>query len=76
MKVVRESGTNYSVFIEKLITELRKNAISIKSGKANHDMLFEDVYSLIFDLNECLCNLKINIDPYILIEIVLLKYTK
>ena len=76
MKVVRESGTNYSVFIEKLITELRKNAISIKSGKANHDMLFEDVYSLIFDLNECLCNLNINIDPYILIEIVLLKYTK
>lgn len=76
MKDVRESGTNYSVFIEKLISELRKNAISIKSGKANHDMLFEDVYSLIFDLNECLCNLNINIDPYILIEIVLLKYTK
>ena len=76
MKDVRESGTNYSVFIEKLISELRKNAISIKTGKANHDMLFEDVYSLIFDLNECLCNININIDPYILIEIVLMKYTK
>jgi len=29
---------------------------------------------MIFDLNECLCNININIDPYVLIEIVLLKY--
>ena len=30
---------------------------------------------MIFDLNECLCNININVDPYILIEIVLLKHT-
>ena len=71
---IKESGTNYSVFIEKLITELRKCAIDIKSGKTKHDMYFDDIYQLIFDLNECLCNININVDPYILIEIVLLKY--
>lgn len=71
---VRESGTNYSVFIEKLILELRNNAISIKSGDDISSLSFDDIYSLIFDLNECLCNLNINIDPYTLIEIVLLKY--
>ncbi|HAB67411.1 MAG TPA: hypothetical protein DCE23_08600 [Firmicutes bacterium] len=71
---VRESGTNYSVFIEKLILELRNNAISIKSGDDISSLCFDDIYSLIFDLNECLCNLNINIDPYTLIEIVLLKY--
>jgi hypothetical protein len=37
-------------------------------------MYFEDIYGMIFDLNECLCNININIDPYVLIEIVLLKY--
>ena len=74
LKVVKESGTNYTVFIEKLISELRKTAIGIKSGKYKHDMYFDDIYSMIFDLNECLCNININIDPYILIEIVLLKY--
>ena len=37
-------------------------------------MYFDDIYSMIFDLNECLCNININIDPYVLIEIVLLKY--
>ncbi len=71
---IKESGTNYSVFIEKLISELRKCAIDIKSGRAKHDMYFEDIYNMIFDLNECLCNININIDPYVLIEIVLLKY--
>ena len=74
LKVVKESGTNYAVFIEKLISELRKTAIGIKSGKYKHDMYFDDVYAMIFDLNECLCNININIDPYVLIEIVLLKY--
>ncbi len=76
LKGVKESGTNYAVFIEKLILELRKNAIDIKSGKAKHDMYFDEIYGLIFDLNECLCNVNINIDPYVLIEIVLLKYIK
>lgn len=74
LRVVKESGTNYTVFIEKLISELRKCAIGIKSGKYKHDMYFEDIYGMIFDLNECLCNININIDPYVLIEIVLLKY--
>ncbi len=71
---IKESGTNYAVFIEKFILELRKTAIEIKEGKSSHDMYFEDIYNMIFDLNECLCNININIDPYVLIEIVLLKY--
>lgn len=74
LEIIKESGTNYSVFIEKLIVELRKCAIGIKSGKYKHDMCFDDIYGMIFDLNECLCNININIDPYVLIEIVLLKY--
>ena len=71
---IKSSGTNYSVFIEKLIDELRKIAIEIKSQSGNHLISFDDVYNLIFDLNECLSNVNLNIDPYTLIEIVLLKY--
>ena len=72
---IRETGTNYSVFVEKLIHELRKVGVSIKSGRSKINISFDTVYNLIFDLNECLCNININIDPYILIEIVLLKHT-
>lgn len=74
LREIKNSGTNYSVFIEKLISELRKCAIDIKSGKVKHDLLFDDVYNMIFDLNDCLSNININIDPYVLIEVVLLKY--
>lgn len=74
LRVVKESGTNYTVFIEKFISELRKCAIGIKSGKYKHDFCFDDIYNMIFDLNECLSNININIDPYVLIEIVFLKY--
>lgn len=76
LREIKDSGTNYAVFIEKLIDELRKTAINIKEGNINTNFYFDDIYNLIFDLNECLCNININIDPYILIEIVLLKYVK
>lgn len=70
---IKSSGTSYSVFIKKMIDFLRDKAISIKSG-SNFDISFENIYKMIFDLNDCLCNVNINIDPYTLIEIVLLKY--
>ena len=79
MEIVSEiakSGNNYAVFVKKLIEELRSFAIAIKTGKSVSNLGFEDIYGLIFDLNECLGNININIDPYSLIEIVLLKYIK
>jgi DNA polymerase-3 subunit gamma/tau len=71
---IRDSGTSYSVFVEKLILELRKCAIEIKLGNSDLNIYFEDIYKMILDLNDCLCNININVDPYILIEICLLKY--
>ncbi len=71
---ISKSGNNYAVFVKKLIEELRKYAIDIKLGNRDYGLYFEDIYSLIFDLNECLGNININVDPYSLIEIVLLKY--
>lgn len=69
-----KSGNSYTVFVKKLIEELRKYAIDIKTGSRFYGLSFDEVYNLIFDLNECLGNININIDPYSLIEIVLLKY--
>ena len=71
---ISKSGNNYAVFVKKLIEELRKYAIDIKLGNKDYGLYFEDIYSLIFDLNECLGNININVDPYSLIEIILLKY--
>ena len=71
---IQERGTNYSVFIEKLIFELRKYAINIKTGMSKYDYNYDDIYNIIVDLNDLLGKLNINVNPFVLIEITLLKY--
>ena len=73
---IQERGTNYSVFIEKLIFELRKYAINIKTGTSEYDYNYDDIYNIIVDLNDLLGKLNINVNPFVLIEITLLKYIK
>ena len=73
---IKESGTNYAVFVEKLIEMLRKNAIDIKTSRSKYRFDYDTIYHMILDLNDSLCNININIDPYLLIEMVLLKYVK
>jgi len=70
---VKSSGVNYSVLVEKLVNALRDYAIGIKSGR--YDYVFDSIINLIFDLNESLSNTSnVKIDPYILIEVIILKY--
>ena len=70
---IKASGTNYSVFVEKIIDRLRKISIDISNGKSKFDFCYDDIYDFVIDLNDCLCNININVDPYIIIEMVLLK---
>ncbi len=76
LEEIQNQGTNYNVFIEKLILELRKLAISIKLGNNDYDYDYSDIYNMIVDLNDLLGKLNINVNPYVLIEITLLKYVK
>ena len=72
---IKASGVNYSVLVEKMVSCLRDYAIDIKSGKVNNGIDFDSVINLIFDLNESLSNTSnVKIDPFILIEVIILKY--
>ena len=73
IKSIKENGTNYSVFVENVIERLRNVAVEISSGKSKLDMCFSDIYDFIIDLNDCLMNININVEPYIIIEMALLK---
>ncbi len=73
-EVIKNSGTNYAVFIEKILDELRKKAVLYKLGNNFGSFNFDDFYNLIFDLNDCFSKVNINVDPFFLIEMVLLKY--
>ena len=73
IKGIKENGTNYAVFIEKVIERLRNVAIDISSGKSKYNVCFDDIYSFVVDLNECLTNINLNVDPFIIIEMTFLK---
>ena len=75
-KIIKEfsiNGINYAVLIEKIIEKLKNIAIDIKIGRDNSTD-FDNIYNLIVDLNNCLNVSNININPYILIELTILKY--
>ena len=74
LEAIQNQGTNYGIFVEKLIMELRKKAIDLKLGNNDYDYNYEDIYDIIIDLNNLLGHLNISVNPYVLIEITLLKH--
>lgn len=74
MNELDSSGVNYKVFIEKLIGVLKEKAIKSKLGEIHGRLDYEQLKELIFDLNNCLINVKMSVNPYLLIELVLLDY--
>lgn len=68
----KENGINYIVLVEKIINRLKEHALEFKNS--NNNKMFDKVYNLIVDLNECLNTANINLNPYILIELTIIKY--
>lgn len=72
----KNNGVNFVVFINKLIVSLKDILIKIRTDNYHGNLLFDDVYNLILELNRCLVDSKNSIDPFSFIEILLLKYIK
>ena len=70
----RNSSIDSKVFISKLIKNLKNIALNLKLDSISAKRLtFDDIRCLIMDLSEMNSKM-INIDPYIIIEMILLKY--
>ena len=72
----KNNGVNFVVFINKLILSFKEILVDIKTDNYHGNLLFDDVYNMILDLNRCLVDSKNSIDPFSFIEILLLKYIK
>ncbi len=71
----KNSGIDSKVFINKLINELKELAINIKLNAVKEKRLtFEKIKSLILELTNLLANKSISIDPYIIVEMIVLSY--
>lgn len=70
----KSDGINYNVLSTKLINQLKQLLIDIKSDNYLGKMDFMNIYSIIMDINKLNTELNNNLDPYDLLEIILLKY--
>ena len=73
---IANTGVESGTFILKLIDLLKKEAIKSKQNNETLEIEYEDIVELVFDLNKCLLEGKTGVDPYVLVELSLLKHVK
>lgn len=74
LKEFKNNGIDVRILIEKLIDRIKSILIDIKLDNYNGVLNFDMLYSMVFELNRVLQEIKSNIDPYNFLEIVILKY--
>ena len=70
------NNLNYKVIIKKLIYSLSDISIKILNDESNWNLSFDDCKNMIFELNDLINKINININAYLLIKILLLNYFK
>lgn len=70
----KNDGVDYRILTNKLILELKNVLVDIRKNINDSEYDFDNIYDLIMELSKSLSNTKNNIDPYIFIEIILIKY--
>ena len=69
---LENTSSDYKIFIKKVVQELAHIAVLIKVNNYQGKFSFQQVKKLIFELNDVLNKININVNPYELIEIILL----
>lgn len=75
LKEFKNSSIDSKVFINKLINNLKNIAIDLKLNKRTEERLtFENIKDLILELNDMLNNKMMSINPFTIIEMIILNY--
>lgn len=73
---LKSTAVDYKLLIKKLLERIEEEAIRIKSDYNYQGIPYQSVNNMALDLASISNYVNINIDPYLLIEISLLKYFK
>ena len=71
---IKNDGIDIKVLIDKIITRIKSILIDIKLDKYQGNLNFDNLYSLVFELNRLLTGERNGANYYDLLEIVFLKY--
>jgi len=69
---LEKSSADYKVFMKKMVQELTHISANIKLGTYQGKLNFQQIKTIIFEFNELMNKVNININPYILIKLILL----
>lgn len=73
---LQNTNLNYKVIIKKFIYTLSDISVSILNGDSSWNISFDEIKKLIFELNDLLNKININVEPYLLIKMTFLSYVK
>ncbi len=76
MNNFKELAIDYKLLIRKFLEKLEEEAINSKKLSSYNGLSYENIRSLAFELAEISNYININIEPYLLIQITMLKYFK
>lgn len=71
---LKSTAVDYKLLIKKLLERIEEEAIEIKSNNCYQGIPYHNINNMALDLASISNYININIDPYLLIEITLLKY--
>ena len=74
MKKFKELAIDYKVLIKKMLEKIEEEAIKVKKDDNDQGLSYESLKEMAFELADISNYINISIDPYLLIEITLLKY--
>lgn len=74
MNMLKNNATDFKTFIKKVIMVCSNNAKNIKLNGKRNRLNYDDYQKIIIELIESLNNVNLNIDSYLVVELIFLKY--
>ena len=74
MKKLKELAIDYKVLIKKILEKIEEEAIKVKKNYNYQGLSYDKLKEMAFNLADISNYVNMSIDPYLLIEITLLKY--
>jgi len=69
---LENTSSDYKVFLKKMVQEFTHISVSIKLNSYQGNLSFKQIKKIIFEFNDILNRANINMNPYILIKLVIL----
>ena len=74
LEEISNVNLNYKIFVKKFIEILTQKSIEILNGNCYSRLSYSDIKNMVFEFNDCLNKININVNPYLLLEMIILSY--